>query len=226
MTVREEVREMTLNAGYLVLEESTGRKLSPGEKRLLERQLDARIPEYTGTYPVRYILDRMESLAGVAHINGNREFPGWEYPVTEQYRRAILESAENTRIKYFGMADDSFKAGDVQQATEQLNRAVTCSITAIGASLGWPHGDPENDVRVMAGIACGKFPAEGESIYRMLDSAPERGQDLNSAFAAATGQPEAVRTGAYLESGRTSEEATMFARMAVELADELGRELR
>ena len=92
--------------------------------------------------------------------------------------------------------------------------------------MGWPHRDPDDDLKAVVGLATGSLPAEGESIYKLLQSASQQGQDLNSAFAAAMGQPEAVRTGAYDDAGRTSDEAMLFAKTTVKLADQLGRRLR
>ena len=112
------------------------------------------------------------------------------------------------------------------QATEHLCSAIVCSVTAIAALQGWPHRDRDDDLRVVTGLATGSLPTEGESIYKLLQSASQQGQDLNSAFAAAMGQPADVRNGAYDEAGRTPDEAMLFARKAVELANQLGSERR
>ena len=92
--------------------------------------------------------------------------------------------------------------------------------------LGWPHRDRDEDLRTVVALATGSLPPEGESVYKLLQSASQQGQDLNSAFAAAMGQPDAVRTGAYQDAGRTNDEAFLFARTAVTLADQLGSRLR
>ena len=83
--------------------------------------------------------------------------------------------------------------------------------------LGWPHRDRDNDLGVVVGLAIGHLPADGESIYKLLQSASEEGQDLNSAFAAAMGQPADVRSGAFDDAGRIPAEAMYFARTAAML---------
>ena len=92
--------------------------------------------------------------------------------------------------------------------------------------MGWPHRDDDDDLITVVGLATGSLPPEGEGIYELLQSASEQGQDLNSAFAAAMGQPVAVRTGAYDEAGRTPDEAMLFANTTVKLASQLGQNLR
>ena len=110
--------------------------------------------------------------------------------------------------------------------TDQWSNAIIGSISVTAVLLGWPHRDRDDDPRTVVALATGSLPAVGESVYKLLQPASQQGQDLNSAFLAAMGQPDAVRTGAYQEDGRTNNEAVLFARTAVTLADQLGRRLR
>ena len=72
------------------------------------------------------------------------------------------------------------------------------------------------------GLATGILPAEDDDIYQLLMSASEPGLDLNSAFAAAMGQPYSVNTGFFYDPITGPDDAMLFARQAVELANQLG----
>ena len=243
MAIRNEIKDLILAAARRVLQNENG-SLSPTDEEKLRANLDARIPLYAGRYPILGILNELETMADAGHgaavvtnaaikrQRGMRNL-GWDdelgrfrTPITHQWRQAIQESAEESTQEYFRQAAVYFDAGQREQATESLCSAIVCSIAATAALLGWPHQDRDDDLRVVVGLGTGAFPPEGASIYKLLQSASEQGQDLNSAFAAAMGQPEAVRTGDYDDAGRTSEEAFLFARTAVDLADQLGRRLR
>ena len=139
-----------------------------------------------------------------------------------QFEKAQLKLPRHTSIRPQRIS----RKNQREQATESLCSAIICSIAATAALLGWPHRDRDDDLRTVVALATGSLPAEGESVYKLLQSASQQGQDLNSAFAAAMGQPDAVRTGAYQDAGRTNDEAFLFARTAVTLADQLGRRLR
>ena len=243
MTVRNEIQEVVLRAACRVLENTRG-DLSPTDVQRLRANLEARIPLYTGRYPILGLLDQIESTADDGHaaavatnaaINRQPREPnlGWDErlgkfrtPISDQWRQAIQESAAEATKEHFHNASILFEQGERAQATEHLCSGIICSIAAIAALMGWPHRDSDNDLRAVVGLATGSLPVEGESIYKLLQSASQQGQDLNSAFAAAMGQPEAVRTGAYDDAGRTSDEAMLFAMTTVKLADQLGKKLR
>ena len=228
MTVRDEIKDVVLRAASRVLDNTRG-GLSPTETLKLRTNFEGRIPLYTGRYPILGLLDQIQSAAdagqaaAVATSSATERQPGelnlgWDEslgkfrtPISDRWRQAIQESAEE---------------GERVQATEHLCSAIVCSVTAIAALQGWPHRDRDDDLRVVTGLATGSLPTEGESIYKLLQSASQQGQDLNSAFAAAMGQPADVRNGAYDEAGRTPDEAMLFARKAVELANQLGSERR
>ena len=243
MAVRSEIKDVILLAAQRVLQNTAG-TLSGTDEARLRANLEARIPFYTGRYPILGLLNQLEALADAGHaaivatdtaIKRQREIPNlaWDEelgsfrtPITDQWQRAIQESAEETAQEYFRKATAYFDDEQDEQATECLCSAIVCSIAATAALLGWPHQDRDDDLRAVVALATGSLPPEGESIYKLLQSASQQGQDLNSAFAAAMGQPEAVRTGAYDEAGRTADEALHFAKTAVNLADQLGRRLR
>lgn len=244
MTIRNEIKDLILAAARRVLLSERG-YLSPADEERLRANLEARIPLYTGRYPILGLLNELEAMADAGHgaavvtnavIKRQRGMPnsGWDdelskfgTPITDQWGQAIQESATEAAEQYFCQAAAHFDKGQREQATESLCSAIVCSIAASAALLGWPHRDRDDDLRAMVGLATGgTFPTEDESIYRLLQSASKEGQDLNSAFAAAMGQPTAVRTGDYDDAGRTSAEAFLFARSAVELINQLGRQLR
>ena len=243
MTVRDEIKDVILRAACRVLENVRG-ELSETEQQTLRADLEERIPRYTGSYPILGLLDEIQSAADAGHaatvatntaIKRQLGEPnlGWDEslgkfstPISDQWRQAIQESAAEATKDHFHMATIFFEEGERVQATEHLCSAIICSIAAIAALMGWPHSDGDDDLRVMVGLATGSLPAEGDSIYRLLQSASQQGQDLNSAFAAAMGQPAAVRSGAFDDAGRNPDEAILFAKTVVKLADQLGQRIR
>ena len=233
--------DVILLAAQRVLSNTTG-DLSTADEARLRADLEDRIPLYTERYPILGLLNDLDADAGHAAavatnatIKRQRGIPnlGWDdelgkfrTPITDQWSNAIRESAAEAAEQYFRKASKYFEENQREQATECLCSAIICSIAATAALLGWPHRDRDDDLRTVVALATGSLPAEGESVYKLLQSASQQGQDLNSAFAAAMGQPDAVRTGAYQEAGRTNDEAFLFARTAVALADQLGRRIR
>ena len=242
MEVRNETKDVILGAARRVLQNTTG-DLADADAKRLRVNLEARIPLYLGRYPIPGLLKQLEDLAdaGPAAAIGidsamkrQRDLPnlGWddEYgrfstPITDQWRKAIRASAEETAQGYFDKAAKYFEGNQRERATECLCSAIICALAAIAALLGWPHRDSDDDLKTVVALATDSLPAEGERVYELLQSASEEGQVLNSAFAAAMGQPEAVRTGAYEEAGRTDEEAFRYAVTAVTLASRLGERL-
>ena len=243
MTVRDEIRDVILRTAQRVLERTSG-NLSELEKQILLDNIEARIAKYEGLNPILGVLGQWDAGTDAGHaaavttnaaIRTQRRQPnlGWDEdlgtfrtPITDQWSSAIRESAEETAQEYFHKASICFDDGQHEQATEHLCSAVICSIAAIAALMGWPHRDRDDDLNAVVALATGSLPEHGQSIYQMLQSASQQGQDLNSAFAAAMGQPEAVRSGAYDDAGRTRDEAIMFAKNVVTLADQLGRRIR
>ena len=242
MELRNEIKNVILLAAQRVLSNTAG-DLSAADEARLRANLEGRIPLYTERYPILGLLNELDAVADAGHaaavatnaaIKQQHGIPnlGWDdelgkfrTPITDQWTNAIRESAAEAAEEYFRKASTYFEKNQREQATECLCSAIICSIAATAALLGWPHRDRDDDLRTVVALATGSLPAEGESVYKLLQSASQQGQDLNSAFAAAMGQPDAVRTGAYQEAGRTNDEAFLFARTAVTLADQLGRRL-
>ena len=243
MELRDEIKDVILLAAQRVLSNNKG-DLSAADEARLRAALEDRIPLYSERYPILGLLNELDVVADAGHaaavatnatIKRQRGIPnlGWDdelgkfrTPITDQWSNAIRESAAEAAEQYFRKASKYFEENQREQATECLCSAIICSIAATAALLGWPHRDSDDDLRTVVALATGSLPAEGESVYKLLQSASQQGQDLNSAFAAAMGQPDAVRTGAYQEAERTNDEAFLFARTAVTLADQLGRRLR
>ena len=245
MELRDEIKDVILLAAQRVLRNTIG-DLSAADEARLRANLEGRIPLYTERYPILGLLNELDAVAVAdaghaaavatnAAIKRQRGIPnlGWDdetgkfrTPITDQWTNAIRDSAAEAAEAYFHKASTYFEKNQREQATECLCSAIICSIAATAALLGWPHRDRDDDLRTVVALATGSLPAEGESVYKLLQSASQQGQDLNSAFAAAMGQPDAVRTGAYQDAGRTNDEAFLFARTAVTLADQLGRRLR
>ncbi|MCY4416095.1 MAG: hypothetical protein OXE87_07280 [Chloroflexi bacterium] len=243
MELRDEIKDVILLAAQRILRNTIG-DLSEADEARLRDNLEGRIPRYAERYPILGLLNELEAVADAGHaatvatntaIKGQRGIPnlGWDdetgkfsTPITDQWTDAIRESAAEATEAYFHKASTYFENNQREQATECLCSAIICSIAATAALLGWPHRDRDDDLRTVVALATGSLPAEGESVYKLLLSASQQGQDLNSAFAAAMGQPDAGQTGAYQDAGRTNDEAFMFARTAVTLADQLGRRIR
>ena len=243
MEVRNEIKDVILGAARRVLQDTMG-DLTKADEEQLSVNLEPRIHLYAGRYPILDLLNQLGALADAGHaaaivsrsaMKGQHVLPnlGWDdkngifsTPITDQWRQAIQESAEEATQEYFLKASTYFDGNQRERATECLCSAIICSIAATAAILGWPHRDRDDDLKTVVALATGSFPTEGERVYELLQSASQQGQDLNSAFAAAMGQPEAVRTKAYDEAGRTDDEAFLFAKTAVTLADRLSRNLQ
>ncbi len=243
MELRNEIKDVILLAAQRVLSKTTG-SFSEADEAKLRANFEERISRYNTRFPILGLVNELENAAdtgltaaiatnvdmkrqrGIPNLGWDEELDTFLTPITGQWANAIQEAAAEAAEKYFRKASIYFEKNQDEQATECLCSAIICSIAAIAALLGWPHRDRDDDIRTVVGLATGSLPEEGESIYKLLQSASQQGQDLNSAFAAAMGQPDAVRNGAYQEAGRTKDEAVLFARTAVTLAEQLSRRLR
>ena len=172
MTVRNEIQEVVLRAACRVLE-NTGGDLSQTETKRLHAIIEARIPLYTNRYPILGLLDQIESTADAGHaaavatnaaINRQPGEPnlGWDErlgkfrtPISDQWRQGIQESAAEATQEHFHNASIFFEQGERAQATEHLCSGIICSIAAIAALMGWPHRDPDDDLRVVVGPSHG-----------------------------------------------------------------------
>lgn len=243
MAIRQEL-SLVIEGACLQLRREKWGHLSEEQTTRFLRHVEARSADYSGRHPIPEILSQLEFMetagdnATVATDKGvGREqaqiTSAWDErtgafrtQISDRWGAAIEQSAKDATEDYFHKATEFFKIGDDEEATEHLCSAIVCSIATTGALLGWPHQNSDEDLRIVVGLATGSLPEEGESIYEVLQTACEQGQRLNSAFAAAMGQPQEVRSGAYEDAGRTGEQVTKFARTAVQLAGKLGRNLR
>ena len=238
MPVRNEIQEVLLNAAHRVLAQTTENHSEADTKKLIAN-FKARIDRYDGRYPIPDLLNELEEAAQQAfnaavvtdadlRRRQSNESTAMNSdgslckPIPEHWVDAIAKSAKDATEDHFQHATDCFSQGDALQATQHLCSAIVCSITAIAAQRGWPHSDKDDDLNAVVGLETGILPAEDDDIYQMLMSASEPGLDLNSAFAAAMGQPYSIKTGFYQEYARADENAMLFARQAVELANQLG----
>ena len=111
------------------------------------------------------------------------------------------------------------------EGTEALTDAVRAALGYIAARREWPHGTQTDLYDVTTALATGTLPEDDDKASELLDSAPEEGIDLCSAFAASMGQPASVKFGMFYDSRDGCDaDATMFARRSIELARRLGRE--
>ena len=239
MAVREEVQAVILKAGILALENACG-EITRDDVQRLHRNLKERIPQYTGRYPlidlrnvVQETADAISSApsakaATCTAINRKSDKPDagfWDEaenkpgtPIEGRWGSAIRESADNATEEYFGKARGFFKNGNPLRGTEYLRSGIVCSIAAVAALRQWPHADADDDLNAVVALGAGKLPENDRQIYELLNSASEDGRALNSAFAAAMGQPDNIRAGMFYDSATGSDEdAVLFAERTVEL---------
>ena len=241
MEVRDEIKEVIIGAGRMALQNTVQGELTKHDEETLRANLENRIPTYTGRYPILGILQQLDAMTdpgnaatskthatmrqrrSIPNLAWDEETGSFRAPIASVWQQAIQDSARQEAERHFAIASDEFAHGRQESATTHLCSAIVCSIAAIAALMGWPHGEPDDDLGVIVALATGSLPPEGERIYTLLRSASQQGQDLNSAFAAAMGQPEAVRTGAFEELGRTPDEAFTFAKDTITMAYQLAQ---
>ena len=238
MTIPNEIQEIILNAGQKILEDTPGPLSDAGRTRLISN-LRVRTPMYTGRHPIPDLLNDLHAATVVPYkalkdgqtgppipTQGDGKWP--PAPITDQWAQAIRKSAETATGEHFRQAEICFDQARPQEATEHLCSGIICSIAAIAAQQGWPHQDRKDLTDAVIALSTGgELPQEGDSIYDLLQSASEQGQDLNSAFSAAMGQPNAVRTGLFYDSTNgCDDDAMFFAKRTVELARQLAGEPR
>ena len=146
--------------------------------------------------------------------------PAGMYPMTERWEHATAAAIE----EYFQTAEQSFSQGNPLDGTEALTDAVRTAIGHIAATREWPHGTRTDLYDATTALATGTMPLDDENVSELLDAAPEEGINLCSAFAASMGQPKSVKFGLFYDSNDgCNQDATMFARMTVDLARRLAK---
>ena len=243
MTIRQEIQDMVLEAARLALEQTAGPLQKEDRERLLAN-FEGRVQQYAGRYPVLDLLNEMQAAADAArtaatatsrHIRSesvpqpgedkDRQWP--PTPITDIWVQAIRQSAQTAKERHFRKAKSYFTDGRDLEATKELCKAITCQVAAIASQRGWPHQSEEDIDDVITALSTGTLPEEDADVYELLRSASEQGQDLNSAFAAAMGQPNAVGNSLFYDSGKGyNEDAMLFAERTIELAKQLAREPR
>lgn len=237
--VRDEIQEMILEAARFALEQTHG-LMREEDRQAMLADFKGKIVQYAGRYPILDLFNEFQAASDSAHsaavaaakrMRAGTEGQyggGWEAaPITGIWVQAIKHAAEAARISHFQKAREHFCEGREREATEDLCKAITCSIAAIASWQGWPHQSQEDFGNAVTALATGTWPREGEDIYRMLESASEQGQDLSSAFAAAVAQPNAVGDKLFYDPDKGyNEDALFFAERTIRLANELAGEPR
>ena len=237
--VREEIQEMLLEAARYALEQTHG-LMEEEDKEIMLSAFVSRIDRYVGRYPVSDLFNEFQAASDSSHLAAvtagknmraktetNPE-GSWEaVPITDIWVQAVIHAAEAARKSHFQKAREYFDKGEEGEATEELCKAITCSIAAIAARQGWPHQSQEDLGNAVTALATGTLPKEGEDIYQMLESASAQGQDLNSAFAASMGQPNAVGNKLFYDAEKGyNDDALFFAERTIDLANKLAGEPR
>lgn len=236
MQVRDEILEVVCGAVCRTLANWREGTSSGGAERLFSR-LEGSPLVYTGRYPILGLLQEIQSTAHAssgaasttnAGINGQPEGPilGWDEhlgefttPMSREWAQAIKSSASDATRRHFRNATSCFEEDKALQGAEHLASGVICSIAAIAALRGWPHADRGDDLNAVVGLATGRLPQDADEVYTLLQTAPAEGQRLNSAYAAAMGQPDEIRYGLFYDGAADyDKDAMRFAQRAVELA--------
>ena len=239
MPVRDEILEVVRGAANRALTNWKRGNSAGGAQRLFG-YFEERHPGYTGRYPILGLLHEIESAAhtgngGTSANQDGIDLPpenpilGWDEhlgefttPMSHDWARAIKESASDATGRHFRNATSCFEQDRPLHGAEHLVSGVICSIAAIAALKGWPHSDREDDLNAVVALATGRLPQNPNQVYTLLQSAPAEGRRLNSAYAAAMGQPDEIRYGFFYNGADGyDKDATLFAQRAVELAREL-----
>ena len=237
--IRDEIQEMILEAARFALEQTHG-LMREEDRQAMLADFKGKIVQYAGRYPVLDLFNEFQAASDSAHSaavaaakrmragTGEQPWGGWEAaPITGIWVQAVKHAAEAARVSHFERARQRFDEGREGEATEELCKAITCSIAAIASRQGWPHQSNEDLGNAVTALAVGTWPREGEDIYRMLESASAQGQDLSSAFAAAVAQPNAVGDKLFYDPEKGyNEDALFFAERTIRLANELAEEPR
>ena len=235
-SLSEEVtRELCYDAARLVIERAKG-PLTSDEEASLRATFKAGIPDLTAPYHFQDLAGRLEGMAltglaaafnrdgdegtGLDGLAEHRVLPSG--PGVEQWVSAFRDSAERLTEKSFGQAAMCFREAMPLEGTQYLKAGVISSMAAIAALNGWAFTRDRDYLNAVIGLATGVVPQEEDDLYEILQSASDKGQMLNSAFAAAMGQPDEVMYGSFYDSASGSDDdAIFFARMAVDLARDL-----
>lgn len=221
--IRPEIRDMVLDAGASAVKSSGGS--NDTEKLVASFEPMTRV--YGGRYPVTDLLMEMQA-ATAEHLDTKAGNNSSDQPDPHQHRlwkEAIRHAADHAKERHFKKAKARFAEGMDSEAAEELCSAINCQVAAIAAERGWPHRTLDDIDNAVTALGTGKLPQDGDSIRDLLESASEMGDELNSAFAAARGQPTKATDRLFHEDSKEYREAaTFFAERTIELANLLAGE--
>lgn len=140
----------------------------------------------------------------------------------DNWRKPLLEAAEDAGETYFAAAQQDFDVQDIASGAANLSRAVNCAIIGQAVIRGWPHADADADVNAIVGLASGKLPTSVAEFNEIIDAMPDHQLGLNSAYGATAAVLDAARHGYFHAFGYTPERATETARHAFELVSRTG----
>ena len=221
--IRPEIRDMVLDAGASAVKASG----ETNETEKLVASFEPMTRVYGGRYPVTDLLTEMQA-ATEKHLNRKPGHNSSDHPNHHQHRlwkEAIRHAADQATERHFKKAKARFAEGMDSEAAEELCSAINCQVAAIAAERGWPHRTLDDIDNAVTALCTGKLPQDGDSIRDLLESASEMGDELNSAFAAARGQPSKATDRLFHEDSKEYREAaTFFAERTIELANLLAGE--
>ena len=215
--IMPEIREIILDAARKAVETTSGN----GDTGAVSTAFEPMTRLYGGRHPLTDLLKEMLAVAEEQSATrlGTMEPDHSEPDKLKLWNEVVQHSADQARDKHFQKARAHFTAGRDPEAAEELCRAVNCQIAVIAAGKGWPHRTPDDIDNAVTALATGKLPEDGSSIRKLLQSASETGDELNSAFAAARAQPSQAKDRLFHDSDEDyREDATSFAERTIELA--------
>ena len=170
--------------------------------------------------------DAMRAARNAAIASKERTRSGWDEegtwktPIADAWDEEVSKAV----AQYFDKSQKNFVRGESFEGTETLTDAVRAALGYIAATREWPHGTREDLYNVAEGLAAGALPKENDNVFEYPDTVSEEGIDLCSAFAASMGRPASVKFGLFYDSKDGSDEdAIMFARRTIELAQRLAK---
>lgn len=221
--IRPEIRDMVLDAGASAVKAAGG----SNDTTTVIASFEPMTRVYPGRYPVTDLLREMQA-ATEEHLARKVGDNPPDQPDPHQrrvWKEAIRYAADYARERHFLKAKAHFEEGRDGEAAEELCRAINCQVAAIAAERGWPHRTLDDIDNAVTALGTGKLPQDGDSMRELLESASEMGDELNSAFAAARGQPSKATDRLFHEGSKEySEAATFFAERTIELANLLAGE--
>ena len=230
--------EILLNATRLVTQRA-GASMEPEGEIRLRHAVRETLPSIAGNIDFADLARELDNLAAGALAAGSQIYGKSSTPSHSIYNSwdttpeagvalwsmAIKDSAERLTEESFTQAADCFQDEKPLEGTQYLKAGVISSMTGIAALRGWEFGSELDCLKAVVRLATGEEPQEGKNLFRMLQSASDKGQTLNSVYAAALGQPDEVKFGAFYDSASGSDEnALQYAHQAVILAKELAAE--